>query len=50
MKNLLEEFEDFASRVINLNSEQHSFTLKVRINRAGITNAADGIVIVCKNS
>lgn len=38
---LLSEFEDFAQRVINLSSTNNSLTLKARINRVGVTNAAD---------
>jgi hypothetical protein len=39
--NILKEFEDFANRVIQLSSEQTSVKLKARINRVGVTNAAD---------
>jgi hypothetical protein len=39
--NILKEFEDFANRVIQLSSKQTSVKLKARINRVGVTNAAD---------
>ncbi|MDR3178158.1 MAG: HaeII family restriction endonuclease [Campylobacteraceae bacterium] len=39
--NILKEFEDFTQRVIQLSSEQTSVKLKARINRVGVTNAAD---------
>lgn len=38
---ILKEFEDFAKRVIQLSSRQTSVKLKARINRVGVTNAAD---------
>ena len=38
---ILREFEDFAKRVIQLSSKQTSVKLKARINRVGVTNAAD---------
>lgn len=38
---ILKEFEDFANRVIQLSSELTSIKLKARINRVGVTNAAD---------
>jgi len=38
---VLEEFEDFARRVIQLTPEQTTVKLKARINRVGVTNAAD---------
>jgi hypothetical protein len=38
---LLNEFEDFSKRVIQLSSDQTSLKLKARINRVGVTNAAD---------
>lgn len=38
---ILKEFEDFANRVIQLSSKQTSIKLKARINRVGVTNAAD---------
>ncbi len=38
---ILKEFEDFANRVIQLSSKQTSVKLKARINRVGVTNAAD---------
>ncbi|SFB97713.1 type II restriction enzyme [Flexibacter flexilis DSM 6793] len=38
---ILSEFEDFAYRVIQLSTEQKSIKLKARINRVGVTNAAD---------
>lgn len=38
---ILKEFEDFTNRVIQLSSEQKSVKLKARINRVGVTNAAD---------
>ena len=40
-RNLLEEFSDFAERVIGLTNETPRITVKARINRAGVTNAAD---------
>ncbi|MFZ2725411.1 MAG: HaeII family restriction endonuclease [Methylococcaceae bacterium] len=38
---ILEEFADFSKSVMQLNSEQTSLKLKARINRVGVTNAAD---------
>ncbi len=38
---ILKEFEDFAKRVIQLSPKQTSVKLKARINRVGVTNAAD---------
>lgn len=38
---ILKEFEDFANRVIQLSSKQTRIKLKARINRVGVTNAAD---------
>ncbi|MEG2612008.1 MAG: HaeII family restriction endonuclease [Alistipes sp.] len=38
---LLVEFEDFARRVIGLTASNHSRTLEAKINRVGVTNAAD---------
>lgn len=38
---ILKEFEDFAKRVIQLSTKQTSLKLKARINRVGVTNAAD---------
>ena len=38
---LLQEFEDFAKQVLNLSVNQNSVTLNARINRVGVTNAAD---------
>ncbi|HLU86301.1 MAG TPA: HaeII family restriction endonuclease [Taishania sp.] len=38
---ILKEFEDFAKNVIQLSSEQKSVKLKAKINRVGVTNAAD---------
>ena len=38
---ILQEFEDFAKSVIQLTPEQTTVTLKARINRVGVTNAAD---------
>jgi len=38
---ILQEFEDFAQRVLNLSVNQNSITLNARINRVGVTNAAD---------
>lgn len=38
---LLEEFSDFAQRVIGLSKEQSKITVSARINRVGVTNAAD---------
>ncbi len=38
---ILKEFEDFAKSVIQLTPKQTSVKLKARINRVGVTNAAD---------
>lgn len=38
---LLEEFSDFAERVIGLSKGRSTVTVKARINRVGVTNAAD---------
>lgn len=38
---LLEEFSDFAERVIGLSKERSKITINARINRVGVTNAAD---------
>ena len=38
---ILNEFKDFASRVINLTAEKPNISLKAKINRVGVTNAAD---------
>jgi len=38
---LLEEFADFAQKVIRLSAKETSFTVPARINRVGVTNAAD---------
>ncbi len=38
---VLAEFADFAERVIGLTPNKNSLTLKARINRVGVTNAAD---------
>lgn len=38
---ILKEFEDFSKNVIQLSTEQTSVKLKARINRVGVTNAAD---------
>lgn len=38
---ILTEFDDFAKRVIQLSKKQTSFKLNARINRVGVTNAAD---------
>lgn len=40
-QNLLEEFSDFAERVIGLSKERSKVTVNARINRVGVTNAAD---------
>lgn len=40
-KQVLEEFADFAERVIGLSPDKTSLTIKARINRVGVTNAAD---------
>ena len=38
---ILREFEDFAKSVIQLTPEQTTVICKARINRVGVTNAAD---------
>lgn len=38
---ILKEFEDFAKNVIQLSSKQQTLKLKAKINRVGVTNAAD---------
>lgn len=38
---ILREFKDFAKSIIQLTPEQMTVTSKARINRAGVTNAAD---------
>lgn len=38
---LLEEFSDFTERVVGISPEKPSFTISARINRVGVTNAAD---------
>jgi type II restriction enzyme len=38
---MLREFEDFAKKVIQLSTHQPIIEMKARINRVGITNAAD---------
>ena len=38
---LLEEFSDFAERVIRLSKERSKVTVNAKINRVGVTNAAD---------
>ena len=38
---VLKEFEDFATKVIGLDSSVDSYTQLARINRVGVTNAAD---------
>lgn len=40
-QDLLNEFADFAKNVIQLSSAESSIKLKARINRVGVTNAAD---------
>lgn len=40
-RDVLIEFEEFANRVINLSDEEHSVKMRARINRVGVTNAAD---------
>jgi hypothetical protein len=40
-KDLLIEFEDFAKSIIQISQNQLSVTLKAKINRVGVTNAAD---------
>ncbi len=39
--NLIEEFEDFAGKVLNLSSADDRKTLDAHFNRVGVTNAAD---------
>ncbi len=38
---LLEEFQDFSDKIIGLNPELNSFTIPAKLNRVGVTNAAD---------
>lgn len=38
---LLREFEEFSRKVLSLSSRQSNFTVDARINRVGVTNAAD---------
>jgi type II restriction enzyme len=38
---ILEEFADFSEKVIKLSPEQTHFKLNARLNRVGVTNAAD---------
>lgn len=38
---LLQDFSDFAKRVIGLSGEQSKISMPARINRVGVTNAAD---------
>lgn len=40
-RDIFKDFEDFAHRVIQLSAQQPSVKLKARINRVGVTNAAD---------
>lgn len=40
-KELLDEFSDFAERVIGLSKERSQITVNAQINRVGVTNAAD---------
>lgn len=40
-KELLQEFSDFAQNVIQLSVESPSLNMKAKINRVGVTNAAD---------
>ncbi len=40
-KELLDEFSDFAERVMGLSKERSKITVNAQINRVGITNAAD---------
>jgi type II restriction enzyme len=40
-KDILKEFEDFAHKVIRLNSTQNKISVPAKINRVGVTNAAD---------
>lgn len=37
----LNEFKDFADKVLLLSEEESNYTLRARINRVGVTNAAD---------
>lgn len=39
--NILEEFADFAARVINIGLDSQTYTQNARIYRVGVTNAAD---------
>ena len=39
--NLLDEFSDFAERVIGLSKERSKVTVNAKINRIGVTNVAD---------
>ena len=38
---ILEEFADFSKSIMQLTPEQTTIKLKARINRVGVTNAAD---------
>lgn len=38
---ILNEFEDFTQKVINLSTENTNFSIGAKINRVGVTNAAD---------
>lgn len=38
---LLREFEDFTCKVMQLNTKKRKLSMKARINRVGVTNAAD---------
>ena len=38
---ILNEFEDFTKKVINLSTENTNFSIGAKINRVGVTNAAD---------
>lgn len=40
-QDLLDEFSDFTERVIGLSNEHPKITVNARINRVGVTNAAD---------
>ncbi|SUT92323.1 HaeII family restriction endonuclease [Actinobacillus lignieresii] len=40
-KDLFEEFSDFAQNVVQLSMEKPSLSMNARINRVGVTNAAD---------
>ncbi|EIJ41217.1 HaeII restriction endonuclease [Beggiatoa alba B18LD] len=40
-KTILQDFEDFTEAVIQLNAKKTHYRLKARINRTGVTNAAD---------